>query len=366
MSWKSSSAKKARPTTAQLAALRRLERVRSQREPFRQLSRRLVADTLRRYLPPDGPIIEIGMGDGQLRDRLPESLLSRVVHTEPNAAVSRAYRKLHPDTPVLQAVASRLPFENGSVAAVVGLCVLDVVEDGPAVARELSRVLMPGGRAFHWLDMSAVFTEEVDSFWSVGLVPFPNVFRDPSAGAWPEDLWVFTHREVALVVSALQAAGSPAARPLAEYLAIFSRAPAAPGEATRELIQLSESSELRIALHRTFRTAYELAPLGLRAQLAQVVGQPLSTAQHFQNKLQSWFTDDRGFQIEVGAVERAWEATPQQDAGLVYRSCLVGEQRHLPHPPEALLCADATFDAAHQTLVELGILTFVATRRGAS
>jgi ubiquinone/menaquinone biosynthesis C-methylase UbiE len=364
VSWKSSSAKKQRPNGAQLAALRRLEQVRSQRRPFRELSRRLVAGTLERFAPPAGTIVEIGMGDGQLRERLPEPLLSRVVHTEPDAAVSRSYRKQYPRTEVLQASASRLPFETGSVAAVVGLCVLDVVKDGLAVADELARVLRPGGRVFHWLDMSTVFDDVVESLWSVGLVPFPNVFRDPSTGAWPEDLWLFSHQQVALVLSALVSGGSPAARPLAEYLAVFSKPPLAPGAATRELLQLQESAELRQALHHTFRAAYELAPSGIRAELAQVAGQPLSTAQHFQSKLQGWFTADAGFEIEVCAIQRAWEATPQEDPALLYRSCLVGELRHLSHRPETLLCADAASPLPDQELVELGILTFVATRRG--
>lgn len=183
MLWKSPSAKRDRPGVAERSALRRLELVRQQRQPFWRLSRRLIAEAFERYPLDEGPIIEIGMGDGQLRERLPEALLPRVIHSEPDAAVSRAYRRQHRDLRVIQAAADELPLEAGSSAAVVGLCVLDVVSDGSAVAREVGRVLKPGGRLIHWLDMTTVLDTVIESLWSVGLVPVPNCFTDPSTPA---------------------------------------------------------------------------------------------------------------------------------------------------------------------------------------
>jgi hypothetical protein len=110
--------------------------------------------------------------------------------------------------------------------------------------------------------------------------------------------------------------------------------------------------------------AFELAAPDIRAKLASFQGQPLSTAQHFEIKLRSWFTRQTGFRVELSELERAWETTPLQGPELVYRSCFVGEQRHLPFVPDALLCAEATSDPRLETLVELGVFSFVATRLG--
>jgi SAM-dependent methyltransferase len=347
----------------QRSALNRLESVRKERQPFERLSRLLIAQTLEQYLPGEGLIVEIGMGDGQLRDRLPEAVLPRVIHTEPDAAVSRAYRRQHRNLNVIQAAAERLPFESESVAAVIGLCVLDVVPEGPTVVRELSRILKPGGRVVHWLDMSTVLGAVVDSLWSVRLVPFPNWFSDPSAADWPDDLLLIQREQLQLVVAALHGAGSPVARPLAQYLATFSSPPVAPGAPTQELIQLQESHQLRTALMGAFQMAFELAPPEARAKLANFQVQPLSTARHFEGELRSWFNEESGFRVELSGVERAWEITPRQGPELAYRSCFIGEQRHLPRVPDVRLCADAA-SGSEQTLLELGIYSFVATKLG--
>lgn len=302
------------------------------------------------------------MGDGQLRDSLPEALLSRVIHTEPNSAVSRAYRRQHRQANVVQAAAEHLPFESASVAAVISLCVLDVVPDGHAVARELARVLKPGGRLIHWLDMTTVLDTVVDSLWSVGLVPLPNWFSDPSAAEWPEDLCLVHREQLALVVGSLRRAGSPAARPLGQYLTTFSSAPVTPGAPTRELIQLHESPNLRSALKGAFQLAFELAAPDVRARLTSYRVRPLSTAQQLETRLRTWFTEEAGFRVDLSALERAWEVAPLQGPELVYRSCFIGEQRHLPVIPDALLCAEATSDPRRETLLELGVFSFVATR----
>ncbi len=302
------------------------------------------------------------MGDGQLRERLPAAMLPRVIHTEPDASVSRAYRRQHPDATVLQAGAEQLPFESASVAAVLGLCVLDVVSDGRAVARELARVLRPGGRVIHWLDMTTVLAGVVDSLWSIGQVPLPNFFSEPSAQEWPQDLWLMPREHLASLVSSLHQAGSPAASPLAQYLAVFSAAPVAVGAPTRELIQLQESARLRSVLRGALAIAYENAPAELREQLSGVAGQSMSTSSSFETMLRSWFTEEAGFRVEISAVERDWQSKPRLESEPVYRSCLVGEQRHLPYLPSALLCPGAVSIPEQETLLELGVFTFVATR----
>lgn len=362
LAWQSSSSKN-KPSPSERAALARLESVRRQRAPFTALARRLIATTLEAHLPSDGAVVEIGMGDGQLRERLPEPLLTRVVHTEPFAAASRAFRKRHPDVAVLQAGAEKLPFETGGVTAVLASCVMDVVPDGAQVTRELARVLGAGGRFIHFLDMSTLLTPVVAALGESGLVPLPNVFADPAEGRpWPEDLFLVPREQLALVVAVLGASSHPLARPLGQYLSVFTSSPFAVGKAAAELAQLQDDSSLRAALKSAFRAAFELAPPAARQQLSAFQGRPVSSARSFEQRLRAWFHAEAGFQVELAEVRRVWEQVPREAPGVAYRSCYVGEQRQLPYVPETLLSPDAEPAGDEHTLLELGVFVFVASR----
>ena len=361
MTWKSSSSKH-KQTARESASIKRLESVRRQRQPFLGLSRRIIAGTLERFLPPDGAVLEIGMGDGQLRERLPEAVLPRVLHTEPLAAASRDFRKRHPEVKVLQAPAERLPVEEGSQAAVVGLCVMDVVPDPAAVVRELARVLRPGGRFIHWLDMSTVLAPVVASLSGTGLVPFPNVFSDPAEGEWPEDLFLMPRDQLALIVAILSSARHGLAVPLEQYLAAFSASPLAVGAASAELIQLQDNAQLRQLLKAGFQAAFELAGPGVRERLAAFEGRPVSSARHFEQRLQAWFGRESRFVVEESKLVSAWATVPAKGTPFPYMSCSVGEQRSLTYMPEVLLCSDAVPPSEGSALLEQGILTFVASR----
>jgi hypothetical protein len=358
--WKSSSSKN-KLSAGERASLERLAKVRQRRQPFEALSRRLIGETLAQHLPKEGTVVEIGMGDGQLWERLPKDVLPRVVHTEPQAASSRSFRKAHPDVRALQAPAERLPFDAGSVDAVVGLCVMDVVPDATAVAQELRRVLKPGGRFIHWLDMSTMLVPVVATLAGTEVVPFPNVFSDPVTGGWPEDLFLVSRREVELVVAILMRHGHPLARPMAQYLATFSEVPLPVGRAAAELIQLQDSAELRHALKAAFAFAHYQAEPAIREQLLRFQGRPVSSARHFEQRLSGWFGEDSGFRIEQSSLMCAWDTTPKSDAELTYMSSCVGEQRRLPSLPDTLLCPEASAGDL-EILRELGIHVFVASR----
>jgi hypothetical protein len=367
LTWKSSSSKH-KPSPAERAALQRLESVRRQRGPFQRLSRRLIAQTLERWMPgeaarePGRDVVEIGMGDGQLRERLPEALLPRVLHTEPQASASRDFRKRYPDVPVLQAPAERLPVEAASASAVLGLCVMDVVPDGEAVVRELSRALKPGGRFIHWLDMSTVLSPVVASLSVTSLVPFPNVFADPSEAAWPEDLFLMPREQLALIVTLLSGAGHPLCVPLQHYLRTFTSSPFAVGLATAELAQLQDSSALRKLLREGFQAAVQLASPAVRERLATFEGRPVSSALHFEQRLRGWFGAESGFKVEESGLTRAWESVGRSEVPFPYMSCMVGEQRSLPYMPEGLLCPDARPTSDEHALLELGVFVFVASK----
>jgi SAM-dependent methyltransferase len=336
--------------------------VRRQRAPFEDLSRRLIADTFERFPMPDGPIVEIGMGDGQLRQRLPAALWPRLVHTEPHAAASREFRRANKDARVLQASAEQLPFEAGEAAAVVGLCVMDVVPDATAAVRELARVLRPGGRFYHWLDMSTVLTPIVASVAESELLLLPNLFTDPAAGAWPEDLFVLPRQQLAQIVAILQASGHGLARPLAQYLAVFTSSPLDNRAAASELAQLQDNSVLRDAVKGAFRTAFELASPAARQELAGFQGRPVSSSRHFEQRLRGWFGPESGFHVDESRLLRSFQHVPRGEPPFAYMSLCVGEQRQLPYVPDALLSADATLGSDADALLELGVFTFVASR----
>lgn len=323
----------------------------------------MISESLQRWLPVEGTVVEIGMGDGQLRERLPEDLLLRVVHTEPLAAASRDFRKKHPEVTVLQAPAERLPVETGSAAGVLGLCVMDVVPDGAAVAHELARVLRPGGRFIHWLDMSTVLKPVVASLSGTNMVPFPNVFSDPVEGEWPEDLFLMPREQLALIVAILTSSGHALALPMKQYLATYSSSPLAVGAASAELVQLQDNAALRNLLKGAFQAAFELAGSETRAQLAAFQGRPVSSALHLARRMSDWFGEQSGFRVEESRVARVWELRPRAPGAFTYMSCAVGEQRSLSYIPEGLLCSDAaTVRDERETLLELGVFLFVASR----
>lgn len=342
------------------ASLEQLERVRRQREVFEALARRIVSQESSRHVPAEGQIVEIGAGDGQLLSRLPDSVRARCLHTEPQAAAVRAFATKHPAASIAQARAESLPLADAEVAAVLGSCVLDVVPDVGAVARELARVLRPGGCLIHFLDMSTVLTPIVETLSKAGLVAVPNVFSEPTAGEWPEDLFLLPRRQLELIIDVLRGHEHELARPLAQYSAKFAGTTVA--AAVAELVQLQESSALREALKVALRFAHEQAQPSVRQQLLSFQGRPVSSARHFEQRLGGSFSEANGFRVQYSSVVRMWEIVPRGDSALCYMSCCVGEQRGTPYLPATLLCADAARPEPLQMLRELGMFVFVASR----
>jgi SAM-dependent methyltransferase len=165
---------------AHAESLRALERLQDERTLFEPAARRVVHAALDRAKLDghDAPVVEIGSGGGQLRRWLPEPLLPVMVHTESEPAFVRKFQQAVPQATVQVARAESLPYADGSVAGVLGLCLLDIV-DLEAVARELHRVLKPGGSAVHFWDMAPNMRWLCEREMRHRRVLLPNCFSDP-------------------------------------------------------------------------------------------------------------------------------------------------------------------------------------------
>jgi ubiquinone/menaquinone biosynthesis C-methylase UbiE len=324
----------------------------------------LLADVLARYVPEgEEPVVEIGAGDGQFRDWLPEQLLPRVTHTEPLAVAAREARKRHPQARIVRAPAERLPFGAGEVSCVLGSCVLDVVDDGALVARELARVLRPGGTFIHWLDMSTRLNDAFEILSHADLVPLPNVFSDPSASRWPEDMFLTARADLNLVLEILERHRHAFAKPLRQYLAVFAHLPHTLRPALAEYTQLQESASLRVALQGMFRAAAELAEPRLQERLGSFQGRPVASSRFFESRLNSYFTVAAGFEPVFSGIVAAAELLPAiTEPPTQYVSSCVGEQRQLPALPAVRLCPEAPLPGPNQTLRELGAFAYVVRR----
>ncbi len=99
-----------------------------------------------------GRTLELGAGTGHNLAHYPGSV-SELVLTEPDPHMARRLRRrlaaLPPDgvsATVVEAPAEALPFDDASFDSFVATLVLCTVEDPERAAREIVRVLRPGGR----------------------------------------------------------------------------------------------------------------------------------------------------------------------------------------------------------------------------
>jgi SAM-dependent methyltransferase len=97
-----------------------------------------------------GRVLEIGAGTGRNLGLYPATGISRLVLSEPSAAMSvrleQRLRGSREHAEVVVAGAEALPFGDGAFDCVVSTLVLCTVPDLPAALAEIRRVLAPGGR----------------------------------------------------------------------------------------------------------------------------------------------------------------------------------------------------------------------------
>jgi ubiquinone/menaquinone biosynthesis C-methylase UbiE len=105
-------------------------------------------DAIRPWLPGGGaPVLDLGAGTGQFAAAIAGWLGVRVVAVEPSAGMRAQTARAHPHAAValLGGRAERLPLRDACCAWAWVSTVLHHLDDLPAAARELRRVLRPGG-----------------------------------------------------------------------------------------------------------------------------------------------------------------------------------------------------------------------------
>lgn len=128
--------------------------------PFRALLRAIEAALVRRLLPAEGPVLDLGCGDGMfttltLADHPHHA--GRVVYgVEPDAVDATRARRTGSYAAVYEASAATVPLSDGACGVVLANSVLEHIPDLDAVLRDVHRVLRPGG--------SLLITAPTDTF----------------------------------------------------------------------------------------------------------------------------------------------------------------------------------------------------------
>jgi len=102
----------------------------------------------RPYLPTtaSGRILDLGAGTGRFSTALAQASPAGVIACEPSAAMREICRRsCGPETAVVAGTAEALPFTDNTFDAVWASQVIHHITDLPAFARELHRILKPGG-----------------------------------------------------------------------------------------------------------------------------------------------------------------------------------------------------------------------------
>jgi SAM-dependent methyltransferase len=218
-----------------------LQHLRKLREPFTALNTRIVTGIVNRVglatITPPCHVVEIGAGDGQLKNWLPDNLSRYLIQTEPSPSSYEQLVQRCPENQCIIADVYDLPFPDGSVDAVLALGSYDALDQQQQARNEITRVLKPGGLFIHFLDMATQLESLFQQMHGSGELPLPN-FLAPSvvtqlvdadkAATLPateplDDLVITRQAEFVELVAMFIEAGHPLAKDLAPYLSLFDR-----------------------------------------------------------------------------------------------------------------------------------------------
>jgi SAM-dependent methyltransferase len=333
------------------------------RAPYAGPLAAIAGDLLARFPPAgDRPVLEIGAGAGQLRGWLPPALRKRIVHSEPSDAATRALRGRAADATVARAVAEALPFAARSCGAVLALCVFDAVADTHAAAAEIARVLPPGGRFVHLLDMATLLEQPFAKLAESALVPIPNVFGDPGDHEWPLDIVLLEREPLESLLRFARDAGHPFAAAFGPIFAPFlaSAAPFDVHAATGAFKSIAGNGERRRTLASLLAAASRLAAAAGHPAVEPL---PFHSGRYLQSLLGARFAA-AGFTVELSEIVARAVRRPAADdeRSIRYRSLCVGHERLESELPRRLLVAVREPPSDGDILVEAGLFAFVARR----
>lgn len=342
----------------------------TRRAPYGGLLAEVVAEALDRFPPPpELGQIEIGSGGGQLRAWLPPSWRDTVIHTDPSGAALRTLRGRDPGARLGIASAERLPFATGALGAVLGLCVFDALRDVSVAVEEVARVLAPGGRFVHLMDMATLLEAPFEKLAAAGLVPIPNLFGDPGDHEWPLDILLIKRDWLRGLLGLDARAGQPLARIFGRYFRSFEAEPFDTATTTGLFKAIASSSEQRTLLARALESATSLA---LAQGYPPIQPLPFHSGKYLQSVLESSFRNSPHFRVERSAiVARASWQEPSPGQPKRYRSLCLGHQRIMDEFPSRFLCAESGPEVRRRgdggeldagALVEAAAFVFVATR----
>lgn len=353
--WRSPSRKQRPSNNAWVNRLAPLEQV---REPFLACHQAIVRDVLAEHFDGANRVVELGAGLGQLHRWLPHHKPGHWVHTDPDAGTLRELRARFPDASVVNCSVERLPFENESCSVVIAVCLLDLVGDLDAALREIHRVLEPGGRLVHLLDMSASLETLFHDVATSDKLVLPNLFGDPSSSTFPEDILVSERAPMRMLLARLEERGHPLPQVFGHYFRAFAAVPFDAAATARAYDALSRTPDMRKLLAAMLTNAYTT---GFQLGLPPPRGVLRSSSRHFAERLAD-SARRTGLTPLHDAVRFAWSHATAGESGECYRSLVLGHERRMSIFPDTLLCPEAPLPQDGDALLEAGVHTFVAQK----
>lgn len=342
-----------------------LESLGQKRQPFEPLLRDVVAAVLHAAGPrvvsqaaegeqtavqADATWVEVGCGLGQLRSLLPPECARQVTHTDVSEWLVRGLLDKFPDARALAADVNRLPFEAGSVDAILGLCAFDSFPDAARAAHEIARVLRPGGRFIHFLDAATNIEPVLMHLVANGRLALPNFFADIALRR-PDlleaaqvghlvkpyhDVLSVPIAQFSAVVEMLQRAGHQMAPMLQRYLTYFSIQPFALLPAARAFVELTSDPAVGRPMNQALMSLFTTLRQPPYSDHLRFDLQAQSSLAYFKATLERHFGPALGFGVRVSTIVYARAYEPDTTEPLRARVRRVGIGQNSLEWPAAL------------------------------
>ena len=198
----------------------------------------------------------------------------------------------------------------------------DAIADGDAAAAEIARLLPPGGRFWHFLDMATLLEAPFAKLHASNLVPIPNVLGDPAEHEWPLDILLLDRDWLAGLLDFSAGIDHPLAIAFAPSFAPFLKERFDADEAARAFKAIASSGDRRHALMSAFVSASRLAiSSGYPARKPL----PFHSGKYLKSVLDTAFGGD-AFEIELSEIVTRSASRPATDR-IRYRSLCLGHER---------------------------------------